>query len=374
MTVAGGSAGVKDGAGNAAAADSRDVQHARPVPVLGLQEHRRPARRRPGGLARRGRHEVPLRPGRLRSPACASTSSRATPARTSATSGRAPASSWPSARSATRPASGWQQVDLPDAGRDHRRTRPTSVVLRRRRPLRLQPRLLHRSASTTRRCTRPADGVDGGNGVYQLRRRAPSRPDASARTNYWVDAVFEHEHAADTRPPDRAVSPAAERRHAGRADGQGRRRTFDEAVDSATVNTGRHARRRPPALRSPARSPTTSAAHNGHAHAAGVACLRHHVHGHDQERQRRRDRPRGQQADRGQDVDFRDGVGVPVHDLRPGHREARGAERGAGPAGRARRPVPRRSRTATSRRCASTRAQQHRHARRAPVDGRRARC
>ena len=183
----------------------------------------------------------------------------------------------------------------------------------------------------------PADGAIAGNGVYKY---GPSAfPDATfGATNYWVDAQFEQNKSTDVRPPDTlSVSPAP---NATRVPLSSKVEiTFDEAVDPTDrehrLDHARDGRRRSDHRRGHLRRGRAQ----GHAHAVGVACLRHHVQGHDQERQRRRDRPRGQPADRGQDVDFRDGVGVPVHDLRPGHREARGAERGAGPAGRARRPL-----------------------------------
>ena len=66
ITVAGGSAGVKDGAGNAAAADfSATFSTPALCPCSVFKSTEGAARRRPGRLARRGRHEVPLQPGRL---------------------------------------------------------------------------------------------------------------------------------------------------------------------------------------------------------------------------------------------------------------------------------------------------------------------
>ena len=78
-------------------------------------------------------------------------------------------------------ASGWQQAELPNPVPVTKDTTYVTSYHASAGPLRLQPRASSRRASTARRCTRPRDGLDGGNGVYQLRARAASRTRPSTR-------------------------------------------------------------------------------------------------------------------------------------------------------------------------------------------------
>ena len=101
-----------------------------------------------------------------------------TPARTSATCGRPTARCSATATFTDETASGWQQVTLRRAGRDHRehdlrRLVPHAVgLLRRRRQL-----LRASAVSTTRRCTRSPTASTAPNGVYRYgaERRFPTR-------------------------------------------------------------------------------------------------------------------------------------------------------------------------------------------------------
>ena len=124
------------------------------------------ARRREPG---RARPEVHAATSTASSRACASTRRRATPARTSATCGRAPARCWRPRCSPRESPSGWQEVlfDAPVA--DHREHDLCRVVSHQRRALLGVRRLLQqRWASTARRCMR--------------RRPAPSAATASTAT------------------------------------------------------------------------------------------------------------------------------------------------------------------------------------------------
>ena len=80
--------------------------------------------------------------------------------------------------------------DAADAGGDRQGHHLHHVLPLEPRPVRLQPRLLLRAASTDAPLHAPADCLAGGNGVYKY--GASAFPDSTFNaTNYWVDAVFE---------------------------------------------------------------------------------------------------------------------------------------------------------------------------------------
>ena len=121
-------------------------------PCTHLAEHRDPGRRgRPRHRPGRARREVPRQPGRLRSPASASTRAPATPAPTSAPSGPPPAPCSPRPPSPARRATGWQQVSFATPVAVTAEHHLRRVLLRTQRPLRRQRRLLHRPPSPTAR-------------------------------------------------------------------------------------------------------------------------------------------------------------------------------------------------------------------------------
>ena len=102
---------------------------------------------------------------------------------------------------------GWQTVDVPDAGGDHRRdTTYVAGYFDAQRPLLGHDRRgLRRLRSTTRRCTRCADGASGGNGVYAYGATSAFPTGSYNATNYWVDVMFPDVAAA--APGSRPVSP-----------------------------------------------------------------------------------------------------------------------------------------------------------------------
>ena len=83
----------------------------------------------------------------------------------------------------------------------------------------------------------PADGAIGGNGVYHYGSTGAFPDSTFGATNYWVDAAYEPAKPPDTRPPDtRTLSPAPNAKRVPldtKID-----ITFDEALDRMTVNTG----------------------------------------------------------------------------------------------------------------------------------------
>ena len=107
-------------------------------------------------------------------------------------------------------------------------------------------------ASTTRRCTRWQDGVDGGNGVYRYGTGGGFPTSTFQSTNYWVDVVFQPSAGDTTAPTVTATSPAAGA--TGVADhGADVTATFSESIQPATVagpgdrGRRRHGVRQPPA-------------------------------------------------------------------------------------------------------------------------------
>ncbi len=127
---------------------------------------------------------------------------------TSATCGRRDGQQLAEVTFTNETASGWQQEELPQpvpitAGHDatSRPTTPPTAASR------FSPGYFAgaRRPHPAGRAQRPRRG---GNGVYKYgAERLPGR-DASARTNYWVDATFERTQPADTRPPrHRALEP-----------------------------------------------------------------------------------------------------------------------------------------------------------------------
>ena len=227
-------------AGNALAADhDLAVQHA------GRAARARSSRRRDGPLgdaladsARRGRHEVPLRPRTATSPRCASTSSRTTPARTSATCGRPAASCSPRSSSRTRRPRAGSRRRCPSPVAIAKDTTYVTSVLRRATgrfafspgyfALRRRPPAAARAGRLAGRRQRR----------LPLRRRAASPTETFNATNYWVDAVFEpHPPAGHARAAGRAPSPGR-RRHAACRRRARSTATFDEPLDPLTVNAG----------------------------------------------------------------------------------------------------------------------------------------
>ena len=193
----------------------------------------------PDTVRHRARRQVPRRRRRHGHRRSGSTRAPATPARTSGTCGRRPGRCWRRVTFTGETASGWQQATFSHAGRGHRRhdvrgrrttrrtatTPPTTATSRRRRP-------------TRRRCTRLADGADGPNGVYRLRRRR-RLPDPGVRRPRTTGST-------SCSPPDPAAGrdttpPTVTSRTPGRRrDRRGRRRrpstaTFSEPVQAGTI-------------------------------------------------------------------------------------------------------------------------------------------
>ena len=120
-------------------------------------------------------------------------------------------------------ASGWQQVDLRRAGRGHApNTTYVASYSRRRRPLRRRRAATSRPpASTSRRCTRSANGADGRQRRLPLRRRRgfPTRPTARPTTgSTWssTPARVGHDAAGDLRAWRTSSTPIRRWTSAGR--------------------------------------------------------------------------------------------------------------------------------------------------------------
>ena len=191
-----------------------DVQHARAVPVHALRADRAPRPAHGGRRTSRSRSACKFRPtedGFITAPALLQAGEQHRHPRRPPVDGRRPAAGH-RRRTPTRPPSGWQEVELPNAdpghqGHDLRRllllaAAATSPF----EPGRLRQRRLDRAADA-----RPADGDPGGNGVYKY--GASGFPDQSYNaTNYWVDATFER------------IDPAGHARPVGHRDHAGRRR------------------------------------------------------------------------------------------------------------------------------------------------------
>ena len=259
-------------------------------------------------------------------------------------------------------ATGWQQVNLSHAGRDHRQHDLRRVLPRAERPLRGQRGLLRgRPASTRRRCTRSGDGVDGGNGVYGY---GPSGtfPTGVYRTeNYWVDVVFDTARGGggDTTPPTVSVDLAGIRRDRVRVNANVTA-TFNEAMGAATITTTTSSSASPAGAVVPGDRDLRRGDHHRDARSERRAGELHDLHRH---RPRRRERRQGQRRQRPRRRPTRGAS-------RPRRRRARAARAASGHRRRRRRSRPRpattpRSRsasssaprpTAGSRGCASTRA------------------
>ena len=245
----------RPGAGVTVNVEPRHAARARsgttPSPLAADERHQR-------GRARR---QVPLRRRPASSPGSASTRAPATPAPTSATSGRRAAPCSAEATFTGETASGWQQVELRRPGRDRRRHHLRRLLPRAERPLRRQQRLLRRPAARQPAAARA--------GRRRRRRRTAStstapgrlsrRPTPSTSSNYWVDVVFDADVGPDTTPPTINAALARERRQSGvdtgadvtatlqRADGRRRRSTappFElRDASNALVAGDRHLRR-----------------------------------------------------------------------------------------------------------------------------------
>ena len=248
----------------------------------------------------RDRHEVPRRDRRRASPGCASTRARPTPARTSATCGRAPAQLLATVTftSETRQRLAGGRAS-PRRSRS-RRTRPTSPPTTRR-------------AATTRRPTSSSSsaGVDNAP-LHALARRRRTAATASTATapsgtfpngtyrseNYWVDVVFDTNAGPDTTPADghRRGCPARDATGvaAGRPTSAPR---FNEAMTAASITTAtRPAARRRRHPRARRRSPTTAPRRTATLDPTGELAEATPLHRDRQGRRERRQGPRRQRA------------------------------------------------------------------------------
>ena len=229
-------------------------------------------------------------------------------------------------RSRNETASGWQQQSLPTPVPITTDTTYVVVVLRERRALRVQPRLLRASGVEPRAAARAGRRRVARQRRLQLRRERLPRRDVLERDQLLGRRAASSAPARRTpaRPRSRRSAPPPSATGVPRVDqGHGHLR---RAVDRVTVNTGsitlkdgRGAAvaglgllRRPDRARP--RSTPLSPLRLGKEYTvtvmsgtAGVTDLR------------------GQPAHRGQGLDFPHAGGVPVHRLQPGHRRARGA-------------------------------------------------
>ena len=198
---------MKDTAGNTIAAPvswSFTTAVGRGVPVLDLERGRDTgdAIDTDTGAVEVGR-EVPLRRRRCSSPGCGSTRARRTPAPTSGTCGARPGTALATATFTGESASGWQQVNFSSPVAI---TANTTYVASYFAPIGHYSAdnnvVRHRLASTTRRCTRCASGVDGANGVYRYAASAAFPNSSFQDSNYWVDVVLTTAAPrGDTTPP-----------------------------------------------------------------------------------------------------------------------------------------------------------------------------
>ena len=253
---------------------------------------------------------------RLASPRCASTSSPATRARTSATCGRATGQKLAEVTFTNETASGWQDGRAPDAGPDHRGHDLHHVLLRDAAAASRSAPATSSPASTAPRCGAPSDRVAGGNGVYRYGAERASRTRPSARPTTGSTPSFER-----TQPPTRAPPGVASRtpraeRQARAPERQASRSPSTSRWTAPPVNTGSIL------LTDERRQPGHRPGHlrRGHPHrhadADRAADARQDLHGDGQERHRRRHRPRRQPPRRRRVVDLLDAAAVPVHDLR----------------------------------------------------------
>ena len=143
----------------------------------------------------------------------ASTRRRATPAPTSATCGRPAATRLGTATFTGETASGWQQVDLRHAGRDHREHDLRRLLPRAGGHYPSTDGYFAPAASTTPPLHALADGDDGANGVYRYGARAAFPDRDLQRENYWVDVVFDDRRGPDTTPPTVSAGRPGDRRH-----------------------------------------------------------------------------------------------------------------------------------------------------------------
>ena len=222
-----------------------------------------------------------------RSPACASTRRRRTPARTSATCGRRTGRCSRAGRSAARRASGWQQLTFTtpvDITRGHdlrrvvlRAARPLLGVARRTSTCRARPA---GTRSTARRCTRISANGGGANGVYSYgaattlpdvdattarTTRSTSSSRRSSRRARWAPSTRHRRprlgdrqlHRAGHRRPADALRRHAVHRLGGAAPGHGRRAPRRRRPSRSAASTpGRRTRSRSrrPTAAAPVRS------------------------------------------------------------------------------------------------------------------------
>ena len=293
--------------------------------------------------------------GRLRSPRCASTSRRTTPAPTSATCGPPSGQQLGEVSSRTRRPRAGRRQELPAPVADRADT--TYVVSYHSSPGRFafSPGAFVQRASTVRRCTPRPTSRRGGNGVYRYgRERLPGRDLRTPRTTGSTRRSSARGRPTRGRRGSLELSPGRRRQAASPPSRQGQghlRRADGPRAPSTRLDParGRHGRgrRRP---RSPTTTPTRTATLTPPA-AAGASAR--------PTRRRSRAAPPASPTSPAtasrptRPGRFTTPGAVPVHGLRA-HRRARRRAAVARPAARGRREVPLERGRLHHRRCAST--------------------
>ena len=239
-TVKGGSAGVKDVAGNALSSRFHlDLYHrCSPLRVhaaSGIMPRHPPWP--PTSDTQSIEVGVKFRPMSMAtSRASGFTKAQGTRARMWGTYGPAAAPSWPVSPSANETATGWQQSHAAYAGGDHGQYHLCGVVLRPGGQVCGKARRTLRRQWSRPHCGRCQMEAAGGNGVYKYGASGFPTQTFNA-SNYWVDVVFNTIVPPDTTLPTVSeMSPASGA--TGVPTGTTVQATFSEAMDASTINTG----------------------------------------------------------------------------------------------------------------------------------------